>query len=348
MEYYDISKMKSMNPHYAFIVGGRSNGKSHAVARMILESYLETGAQFVRIVRYIFDLQSKYVEDYFDDNNKKWLEEHGYRVWYDSPYYYIAPIDNLRNKDILGYVLSLSTEQKYKSNQYDRVKKVILEEFALLDPTKYMSSEIENFLSLLSTIVRMRKDVTVWFVGNTISKYNPYFSLLHINIDKLKLQPGDIKQIPQPDLGYDEKPRVFIEFAKMAYEDAAEIPTILKVGANDTATTGLYMTPEDVKDSAELKWNKLLKVYCVQIGDTFFQWNIFPCFAYWQCMKIRSLSPDMIVKSMCYNANKYFWNCMEQLKSAGTRIPLEWYYDSEETKQFIYENILKDARRYLL
>lgn len=348
MEYYDISRIKAMSPDYAIIVGGRSNGKSHAVARMLLENYAERGEQFVRIVRYIFDMQDKYIEDYFDENNKQWFEEtYGLRVWYDSPYYYVAPVGKPGKKDIIGYALALSTEHKYKSNQYDRVTRIVIEEFALMDITRYLTDETDKFLSILSTVVRMRKNVSVWLVGNTISKYNPYFKLLNINIDKLVLKPGDIKIIPQPELGYDEKPKVVIEFAKMAYETAAEIPTILKIGHNDTATTGLYMAPEDVVDSRLVNFNKIVQRYYVQIGRYLFEFCIMPCFVYWQSCK-EPHKIDMVVKMMCYDRNRYFWYCMEQLKQSNVIIPSEWYYDSEETKQYVYENIIKPKRGALI
>lgn len=345
MKYYDISKLRSLNPDYAFIVGGRSNGKSHAVARMLLEEYMEKGSQFVRIVRYVFDLQDRYVSDYFDLDNQLWLlKTYNKRVFFESPNYYIIDADCKTKKDaeIIGYVLALSSEQKYKSNQYDLVRNIVIEEFALLNPDKYMNNEEEAFLSLLSTIVRMRNNIKVWFVGNTISKYNPYFSLLNVNVDKLGLKPGKIVKVEQPDLGYDEKPKVYIEFAEMAYELATEIPRILKIGKNDTATTGLYMKPEDVIDSRDIKYKYRIKNLIVQIGEELFIWDIYPCFTYWKRFNSKSQSPDLIIKTMCYDRKKYFWYALENFKANGFIIPTEWYYDSEETKQYVYENILKD------
>ena len=347
VKYYDISKLQSLNPDYAFIVGGRSNGKSHAVANMLIKQYMETGAQFVRIVRYIFDLQDKYVSDYFDEANLKFAaENYGKRIYYDSPNYYIADVESKSNKsaEIIGYTLALSSEQKYKSNQYDRVRNIVVEEFALLNPEKYLSNEAELFLSLLSTIVRMRNNVKVWLVGNTISKYNPYFTLLNVNIDKLQLKPGDIKKVEQPELGYDVKPNVYIEFATMAYETAAEIPRILKIGKNETATTGLFMKPEDVIEPSTLKYKHSIRYFIVQIGSALFIWRIFPCFTYWERYNSKSASPDLVVKTMCYDRKKYYWYALEQFKNSGFIIPNEWYYDSEETKQYVYENIIKEHK----
>lgn len=345
MEYYNIDRIKAHNPDYAFIVGGRSNGKSHAVARMLLEDFLDNGQQFLRVVRYIFDMQEKYISSYFDKNNLEWLDEQGYSVYYESGCYYIYENENPRKtKRILGYVVSLSSEQKIKSNQYDNVTKIILEEFALLDPSGYLSNEIDKFLSLLSTVVRMRKNVSVWLIGNTISKYNPYFKLLHINIDKLNLKPGDLRVIEQPDLGYDAKPKVVIEFAKMAYEVSSEIPNILKVGDNDTATVGLYIKPKDVIEPEEVNTSFSKMRYIVKIGEYIFIWYILPCFTYWQRWDGKAVPVHLILKNMCYDENKYFWFALKMLRENGVIIPDEWYYDSEETKNYIYENVIKERK----
>lgn len=348
MKYYSIDRIWNLHPDYGLIIGGRSNGKSHATAQQWIKNYLKTGAQFVRIIRYLFDMQGKYVANYFDDNLLAWLaKEYNKEIWYDAPYYYINDIGaDKKNKDIIGYVLALSNEQKYKSNQYDRVTIIDVEEFALMDPTQYLPMESEKFLSLVSTIVRSRKNVSIWFVGNTISKYNPYFTLLNINIDKLQLKPGDLKIIQQPDLGYDESPLVAIEFAEMAYEDMKEIPRVLKVGQNDTATNGLYVTPPDVFSKDNVQFDKVNKTFIVQIGDRKFKFNIFPCFCYWELCygKDKALRPDMLVRTMCYDKGRYFWNVVDKLNKRpdlSEKIPTEMYYDSEETKQYVYENVIR-------
>lgn len=347
MKYYDFSRMWELHPDYGIIVGGRSNGKSFATGEQWIKNYIENGSQFVRVIRFLFDMQSRYVSDYFSAvllNKVK--EQYGKEIFYETPCYYIKDIGAPRKEaDILGHVLALSNEQKYKSNQYDRVTVIDIEEFALLDPTQYLSQEAEKFMSLLSTIVRTRKNVSVYFVGNSISKYNPYFSMLNINIDKLKLKPGDLKIVKQPNIGFDETPLVAIEFAEMAYEDMKEIPRLLKIGHNDTATSGKFIVPEDVFEKDKVKMDKLQKCYIVQIGDIKFKFNIFPCFCYWErCVgQDKNLRPDMLVRTMCYDKIRYFWNAITELNKVS-RIPQEMYYDTEETKQYVYENIIKNWR----
>lgn len=345
MKYYDIERIYNMHPDYGIIVGGRSNGKSYSMAKKVVENYMKDGSQFARIVRYLFDIQGKYVADYFDsDSMINWLKEtYGKEIFYESPYYYIKDIDApIKTADILGHVMALSNEQKYKSNRYERVTNIIVEEFALLDPTQYLLQEAEKFMSICSTIVRMRKNVSVWLIGNTISKYNPYFSMLNVNIERLKITPGQLKIVPQPDIGYDEKPLVVIEFAEMAYEDMKEIPRLFKIGHNDTATSGLFMKPPDVFEITELKLDKVIETYIVQIGLIKFKLMVFPCFTYWcQCVgKEKTLKPDIFVKTMCYDRGRYYWNVIKSLKEP---LPTETYYDTEETKQYVYENIIRSV-----
>lgn len=347
MKYYDFSRIWKLHPDYGVVVGGRSNGKSYATGEQWIENYLESGSQFIRVVRYIFDIQGRYVADYFSQSLlDKVKEKYNKEIWYEAPIYWINDIGApKKTADVLGQVLALSNEQKYKSNQYDRVTVIDVEEFALIDPTLYLNNEIEKFQSLLSTIVRSRNNVTVWFVGNTISKYNPYFKMLNINIDKLKLKPGDLRIVEQPDMGYDEKPTVAIEFAEMAYETSREIPRLFKLCGNDTATTGLFVEPPDIYDKGKVNFDRRINNIIVQIGEYKFRMNIFGCFCYWEALKgkEKTITPGAIVKSMCYDKGRYLWNVYAKYEEQNGMIPREWYYDSEETKQYVYENILKDS-----
>lgn len=350
MKYYDISRIKALNPDYGVIIGGRGNGKSFAKAKDLLESYFDHGATFVRIVRYLFDMQAKYISDYFEHVSiKEWLrDEYNAEVFFDSPNYVIKRIDEKgkNNSQIIGQVLALSAEAKYKSNQYPTVEQILLEEFTLLDPTRYLPDEMDKFLSILSTIVRSRDNVHVWMIGNTISKYNPYFKLLNIDINDLRLKPGDIKIVPQPDIGFKEKPKVVIEFAEMSYEQEIEIPRILKIGGNDTATTGLFEIPPDVIEPKDVK-TEGMDCKIVQIGELLFRWYISTCFCYWIMIPNNSEKVDLLVKTMCYDQRKYFWNWISIMKQSGKRIPMEWYYDSDKTKHYVYENLLKESKRYM-
>ena len=337
MKYYSIDRILSIGADYNVIVGGRSNGKSYATGQQWIKNYLENGSQFVRAVRYIFDMQDRYVANYFcDDLLNKVKNDWNHVIWYDSPYYYIRHVDDSPSKkDILGHVMAISNEQKYKSNQYDRVTVIDMEEFALLNTSQYIDYETEKYQSMVSTIVRRRNNCTCWFVGNTISKYNPYFDMLNINIDKLQLHQGDLKIVEQPDVGYKEKPIVAIEFAEMGAELETEIPRLLKLGKNDTAVTGEYITPPDVVSSSDVKLKGRTPII-IQVGEIKFNMYLFECFVYWSLTvgKDKNKRTDAFVRTMCYDASRFFGDFVKDIV-----LPNEWYYDTEETKHYIEKYI---------
>lgn len=338
MKYYTGNRMINTPMEYSVIVGGRSNGKSHRIAQHMLDCFLESGAQFVRVVRYLFDISDDFVGNWFDLKIlNKLKEEHGKTITFLSPDYYIHNIDESpKNGEIIGTCCALSAEQKYKSNQYDLVKNIVIEEFCLLDERNYLEREGEKFLSLLSTITRSR-DLRVWLIGNTISKYNPYFSLLNINIDKLKLKPGMFVEVKQPDLGFKSgAARVYIEYVEMSYEDSEEIPRVLRVGKNDTATTGDYMRAEDIIPFDEIgdaiPKNILFTIryenqyYNVRANDAGF-----PVYVY------RIQSKDKTKKTIVLKWPDYKQTFNHKVDELTTEFRLKWlrtkiYYDDDETK----------------
>ena len=253
MKYYSIKRMLNSGADYNIIVGGRSNGKSYSVAEMLLDNWQRHKRKFVRIVRYLFDMGNDFCDDYFSRALLSKLEESGLTITYLSPDYRIHSIDEPpKHGEVIGTCCALSCEQKYKSNQYEDVTDIVIEEFCLADEREYLPDETRRFLSLLSTICRGR-NVRVWLIGNTISKYNPYFQLLNVNVDKLRLKPGDFVEVPQPNLGFESgSAKVCIEFAKMSYEQMESIPKVLRVMHNDTATTGNYERAEDVIPMEEM------------------------------------------------------------------------------------------------
>lgn len=339
MKYYTGEKMINTPMEYSVIVGGRSNGKSHRVAQHMINRFLSDGKQFVRIVRYLFDISDDFVGNWFDLKIITDLKEkEGLTITFLSPDYYIHSIDEPAKKGkIIGTCCALSAEQKYKSNQYDLVENVIVEEFCLLDERNYLVGEGEKFQSLLSTIVRSRKDVRVWLIGNTISKYNPYFSLLNINIDKLKLRPGMFVKVPQPDLGYESgSARVYIEYVKMSYEDSEEIPRVLRISKNDTATTGDYIRADDVIPYDEIG-DAIPKNILFTIRYENYYYNVrvnepgFPIYVY------RIQSKDKTKNTIVLKWPDYKQTFTHKVDELSNEFRYKWlrtkiYYDDDETK----------------
>lgn len=237
MKYYTTDRIKAENAYWNVIFGGRSNGKSTAVCKDLIDDYKENGGHFGRVMRYITDCRENEMVNWFGSDYlkeyvaSKWNQE----IWFDGGKWFFYPIGEdpgLRRtqKEYFGQVFILNSEYRYKSAQYDDITKLVCEEFVLLNPSDYIPYEFEHFLSLVSTVNRHRTNLSIWLVGNTLNKSNPYFNGLGINIDKLKIYPGQIRTL-RNRFGV----KFAVEYAELSYTSYDEIPDILKIDGNEIA-----------------------------------------------------------------------------------------------------------------
>lgn len=247
MKYYDIEPIRSKGCDYNFIVSGRGPGKSTAVVNMLIDA-MARGEQFVRIARYNWEVTRQIMSQWFNDVNMNHLHDvigDDVSIDYKTGVFYLIGEDERRYT--VGYVVSLNDQDVFKSASYDKVTNVVFEEFAQMSDRDYARGEIELFLSALSTIVRNRQNVKVWFIGNTLSKHNPYFDFFGVDVDRIGLVPGDIRTFRCA--GFEGMgATVAIEYAHMSHSDISEISPLMRIGGNITATSGLYAVQPTVAE----------------------------------------------------------------------------------------------------
>lgn len=256
MKYYSDENIKAQEARYNIIFGGRSNGKSTAICKSLIDDHMNHKIKkFGRVLRFITDarddlmnawFQSDYLMEYTRDT-------YGKEVWYDGQQWYFIragedPYARKTLKDYFGRVFILNTEYKYKSAQFPDINRLIMEEFVLLNSADYLPVEFEMFMSLISTINRDRDDLSVWLIGNTLNKANPYFEGLGINIDKLHIYPGQIRTLRNH---YGVK--YAVEYAQMSYTEEKEIPDILRIDGNEIAFEGDFEVDSNVYDPQTMK-----------------------------------------------------------------------------------------------
>lgn len=262
MKWYDISRIRDAGCDYNFIVSGRGPGKSTAMVNHLIDSYFNTKsdygnpAQFARIVRYDWAISRTMMTGWFNEVNKEHLAMYGYGEYYKGGEWRFYPIEDKEAEEEAsyqpaGYILPLNAQDEYKSGvDFSNVTNVVFEEFVQLRERDYVESEVELFLSAMSTIVRNRHNVRCWFIGNTLTKYNPYFELFGIDVDRIGLQPGDLKTFRTS--GFEGMgATVAIEYAQMSQEDISEIAPLMRIGGNITATSGLYAVDPSVTEYHE-------------------------------------------------------------------------------------------------
>lgn len=183
MKYYSLNKINKKNATYNVIFGERSNGKTYATLKQVLENYFNDGSQFAYIRRWSVDVQPKRMNNLFNA-----IIEDGYleklsggkftAIFYRTGRFYLCtyndkgkPIYN--EEDIIGYAFSLSENEHNKANSYPRVTTIIFDEF--LTNKIYLPDEFILFMNTVSTIVRQRTNVKIYMLGNTVNKFCPYF-----------------------------------------------------------------------------------------------------------------------------------------------------------------------------
>ena len=183
MKYYSLNKINKKNATYNVIFGERSNGKTYATLKQVLENYFNDGSQFAYIRRWSVDVQPKRMNNLFNA-----IIEDGYleklsggkftAIFYRTGRFYLCtyndkgkPIYN--EEDVIGYAFSLSENEHNKANSYPRVTTIIFDEF--LTNKIYLPDEFILFMNTVSTIVRQRTNVKIYMLGNTVNKFCPYF-----------------------------------------------------------------------------------------------------------------------------------------------------------------------------
>lgn len=199
MKYYSLKNILAMKGLYNIIIGERSNGKTFACFRYALERYVKHGEQFALVRRWREDFIGKRGTVMFDALQaegviSKLTKGVWTGVYYYSGKWYLSVADDVTGKNIIGdkpfcYGFSISSMEHDKSTSYPNIKTVIFDEF--ISRQGYLPDEFILFMNVLSTIIRQRDDVTIFMLGNTVSKMCPYFTemgLTHIT----KMEPGAI------------------------------------------------------------------------------------------------------------------------------------------------------------
>lgn len=187
IEYYSLEKILKKKTQYKVIFGKRSNGKTYATLEYGLKKFFQSGVEIAYIRRNREDLVGKNGSTLFNNLVENGLiEKYSKGVWTDVFYYgkrwYLCRyesddkghVQRITDDKPFCYGFVLSGMEHDKSTSYPRVKTIIFDEF--LSRTNYLPDEFILFMNCLSTIARLRTDVEIFMLGNTVNKYCPYFA----------------------------------------------------------------------------------------------------------------------------------------------------------------------------
>ena len=216
--HYNIEELLKKAPlsTYYLIYGEKSNGKSFQVKHLAIHNYLNNKKKFILLRRWKADITTAWVEKYFNDVDVEKLTHGKYNaitVWRGDLFFNrLNEQGKSLEKEKIGSVMALSTEQHYSGASFLDYDTVIFEEF--MERGSYIYRESEKLQILYSTIDRRRGTTKVYMVGNTISRVCPYLKDWNLLETVRKQKQGDIN-IVDTGVEYEtEKVTIAIEYCK--------------------------------------------------------------------------------------------------------------------------------------
>lgn len=190
--FYNIKHLLTYGRPWNFVIASRSIGKSTAIKIFFILDFLENEHKFI-YMRRTRDEMMLTAPDYFDDGLRIINEHTQYNIEslvYKSGEYHIT-LKGEKDPVQCGRVAALSLEQKLKSSNFSEYWNLVYDEFIASTPTGYLGSsktperEYNALLSLYQTIDRgigrpFRNETRFFFMGNTLTVYNPVFVKLGI------------------------------------------------------------------------------------------------------------------------------------------------------------------------
>lgn len=349
MKYYSLNKINKKNATYNVIFGERSNGKTYATLKQVLENYFNDGSQFAYIRRWSVDVQPKRMNNLFNA-----IIEDGYleklsggkftAIFYRTGRFYLCtyndkgkPIYN--EEDIIGYAFSLSENEHNKANSYPRVTTIIFDEF--LTNKIYLPDEFILFMNTISTIVRQRTNVKIYMLGNTVNKFCPYFKEMGLtNILTMKQGTIDVYTYGETKL------KVAVEYAdskkkfkKNNFYFAFNNPKLKMI------TGGAWEL--NIYPHAPVKWlpKNILFTYFIDFNDSIYQCEIISkdenvfTFIHEKTTPIKNPDKD-IIYTLDYNPKiNYNVNILKPLNDYQNKIT--WFYTHDRV--YYQSNNVGDA-----
>lgn len=208
-KFFTPKNILSMGADYNIIFGERSNGKTYGTLKYCLEEYFAGRGQMALIRRWMDDFTGKRGTVMFDALVKngeisKITKGQYDNVFYRASQWWLCRWDEKTEARIMdnqpfAYGFGLNSNEHDKSTSYPGIKNVVFDEF--IARRAYIPDEFILFINTLSTIIRNRKDVKIFMLGNTISKFCPYFNEMGLtNILKMKQGTIDIYTYGDSDL----------------------------------------------------------------------------------------------------------------------------------------------------
>lgn len=351
MKYYDLKNILSYNCDYNLIIGERSNGKTYACLKYVLENYIKTGKQGAYIRRWREDITVKRGSSLYSPFDVFKITKGKFKyIVYRSNSWWLA--NRAKDKYVYDvqpfmYSFALSNVEHDKSTSYPDVSTIIFDEF--ITRQFYLKDEFILFMNVLSTIIRERKDVKIFMLGNTVNKYCPYFNEMGLkHVVSMKQGTIDIYKLDSLKIG--------VEYCK----DSGKGKESNKYFAFDNSKLEMIKSGKwelDIYPHLEVKYNRndILFTYFINFDNQLLQCEIVgkngDIFTYIHAKTtplqhpnkdlIYQLEPSVkpnIVNSLLSHTNKL------ELGIARFYIKKKVFYQSNEVGEIV-NNFIKESQK---
>lgn len=191
-KWFSLEDILKIDAQYYMIFGERSNGKSYAVCKYMIDKFYQNKEEFVIMKRYAEDLKTNVCSTMLEPLSDYIKDKYGCAIRYYSGRWLSYRIKDDNDKpppiaecDVMGYAIPIATSDRTKGAQYPRVTTILLEEFMSQTAT-YLHDEINLFINVVSTITRSRTKTKIFLLGNAICKSSPYNTALGVKLHRMK------------------------------------------------------------------------------------------------------------------------------------------------------------------
>lgn len=237
-KYWKPDKILATKAQYKIVYGGRDSGKSYAVKHYCCEQAKDDQHRFVYLRRRDLESDSASVVQYFNDLDiKRVFGEQAKEVQVIKRRIYIVyDIINTdrTEKQLIGYVASIAGYSHTAGENYNDVTNIIFEEFVSRET--YLPDEPHKLQDFVSTVARDR-DISVWMLGNTITRFCPYFYEWELK-GVLKQSPGTIDNYYVKSARFDDEGKPILTHIAVERTMQADEKTKMIFGKSEKMITG--------------------------------------------------------------------------------------------------------------
>lgn len=177
-KWYDLRPIMSYNLPVMIIVGARSIGKTYCVKKHVIKGNIYDDKKFV------------FLRDN-DEARKKLTANDGSKFFADVKKEFNKNFDGkIRGETIYingkeaGGIMSASLFQNFKGNSFEDVDTIIYDEFINEKGRSKNQYQGYEFINMLYTIARTRKNVRIFLLANALDRGNEILEILGIKINQ--------------------------------------------------------------------------------------------------------------------------------------------------------------------